>query len=179
MDVTAAGSGNSATSSSGAVTTTNRHRSALRRQLVQTQTTGPGSGFTSRLLTSPDGDIAEDQMVTAIGSYSATAPLSSGQWIMQMVAFRTPVTCSSDAAHGARQSHGDRGQCQPDQPELDCIDQLFWDSALRGAALPGGRLHELCHRLGLQQAPPSAIPVLSANTSYSYQVQAVDNNAKL
>jgi hypothetical protein len=25
---------------------------------------GPGSGFTSSLLTSPDGDIAEDQMVT-------------------------------------------------------------------------------------------------------------------
>ena len=29
-------------------------------------------------------------MVTATGSYSATAPLQSGQWIMQMVAFRTP-----------------------------------------------------------------------------------------
>ena len=29
-------------------------------------------------------------MVTAIGTYSATAPLSSGAWIMQMVAFRTP-----------------------------------------------------------------------------------------
>ena len=30
-------------------------------------------------------------MVSAIGSYSATAPLDSGQWIMQMVAFRTPT----------------------------------------------------------------------------------------
>src|SRR5208283_4707100 len=54
---------------------------------------GPGSGFTQRLLTSPDGDIAEDEAVTATGSYSATAPLSSsGPWIMQMVAFRTPNT---------------------------------------------------------------------------------------
>jgi nitrogen fixation protein FixH len=43
------------------------------------------------LLTTPEGDIAEDRMVTATGSYSATAPLSSGQWIMQMVAFRTPA----------------------------------------------------------------------------------------
>src|SRR5262249_11737257 len=38
--------------------------------------------------TSPDGDIAEDRMVTATGSYLATAP-ASGSWIMQMVAFRT------------------------------------------------------------------------------------------
>ena len=54
-----------------------------------TTTAGPGSGFTSRLLTSPDADIAEDEMVGAVGSYSATAPLSvSGAWIMQMVAFR-------------------------------------------------------------------------------------------
>ena len=43
--------------------------------LVQTTTSGPGSGFTKRMLTSPDGDIAEDQLVAAIGSYSATAPL--------------------------------------------------------------------------------------------------------
>ncbi|MGH9354746.1 MAG: hypothetical protein ACRD10_01285, partial [Terriglobia bacterium] len=39
---------------------------------------------------SPDGDIAEDHVTTAAGSYSATAPLnSSGAWIMQMAAFRT------------------------------------------------------------------------------------------
>ena len=90
VDVTAASSGNSATSSSGSVTTTNATDLLFGANIVQTTTSGPGSGFTSRLLTSPDGDIAEDRMVTATGSYSATAPLSSGQWIMQMVAFRTP-----------------------------------------------------------------------------------------
>jgi hypothetical protein len=91
VDVTAASSGSSATSSSGAVTTTNATDLLFGANLVQTATTGPGTGFTSRLLTSPDGDIAEDEMVTAIGSYSATAPLSTGEWIMQMVAFRTPT----------------------------------------------------------------------------------------
>ena len=92
VDVTAASSGNSATSSSGSVTTTNATDLLFGANFVQTITSGPGSGFTSRLLTTPDGDIAEDRMVTATGSYSATAPLSSGQWIMQMVAFRTPVS---------------------------------------------------------------------------------------
>ena len=43
------------------------------------------------MITSPDGDIAEDKMVNTSGSYSATASLGSwGPWIMQMVAFRTP-----------------------------------------------------------------------------------------
>ncbi len=91
VDVTVANSGNSGTSSSGSVTTTNPTDLLFGANLVQTETTGPGSGFTSRLLTSPDGDIAEDTMVTAAGTYAATAPLSpASQWIMQMVAFRAP-----------------------------------------------------------------------------------------
>ena len=90
VDVTAASSGNSATSSSGSATTTNATDLLFGANLVITKTTGAGTGFTKRLLTVPDGDIAEDEMVTAVGSYSATAPLGSGQWIMQMVAFRTP-----------------------------------------------------------------------------------------
>ena len=54
-------------------------------------TEGPGTSFTSRMITYPDGDIAEDRAVTATGSYSATAALTSpAPWIMQLVAFRTP-----------------------------------------------------------------------------------------
>ena len=37
---------------------------------------GAGDQFHHRLLTNPDGDIAEDRMVTSTGSYSATAPVS-------------------------------------------------------------------------------------------------------
>ena len=89
VDVTAANTGSSATSSSGSATTTNPVDLLFGANIVTSSTAGPGSGFTSRLLTSPDGDIAEDQAVVTTGSYSATAPLSSaGAWIMQMVAFR-------------------------------------------------------------------------------------------
>jgi hypothetical protein len=89
VDVTAASSGNSATSSSGSVNTKNANDLIFAANLVQTAAAVPVSGFTKRLLTSPDGDIAEDRTVTATGSYSATTPLSSsGPWIMQMVAFR-------------------------------------------------------------------------------------------
>jgi chitodextrinase len=93
VDVTAASSGNSATSNSGSATTTNATDLIFGANLAQVKTAGPGSGFTQRLLTSPDGDIAEDRMVAATGSYSATAPLkSSAQWIMQMVALRLGPT---------------------------------------------------------------------------------------
>ena len=78
VDVTAASSGNSASSSSGAVTTTNATDLIFGANMVTTGTSGPGTGFTSRLLTLPDGDIAEDKMVTTAGSYTATAPLCPG-----------------------------------------------------------------------------------------------------
>jgi hypothetical protein len=52
-------------------------------------TTSAGAGFTSRIITSPDGDIAEDKVVTAAGNNSASANLNSaGPWVMQMVAFK-------------------------------------------------------------------------------------------
>ena len=54
VDVTAASSGSSATSSSGAVTTTNATDLLFGANLVQTTTAGAGTGFTSRLLTTPD-----------------------------------------------------------------------------------------------------------------------------
>ena len=120
VDVTMSSSGNSSTSSSGAATTTNATDLIFGANIVVTMTSGPGSGFTSRMLTSPDGDIAEDRMVTTTGSYSATAPLSSGQWIMQMVAFRTAsgvaapvVTLSTASVNFGNQQTGIASSPQP------------------------------------------------------------------
>ncbi len=89
VDVTAAASGTGTLSATPAVATTNANDLLVGANLVLTTTTGPGAGFTSRVITNPDSDIAEDRVVTATGSYSATAPLSpSAPWIMQLVAFR-------------------------------------------------------------------------------------------
>jgi hypothetical protein len=95
VDVSAAATGNSTTSSSGTVTTKNANDLLLAANVVWTSTTGPGSGWTQRLLTS-DGDIAEDRTVTATGSVSASVPLSgAGPWVMQLVAFRAAKSSSS------------------------------------------------------------------------------------
>src|SRR5262249_46644231 len=52
-----------------------------------------GVNLTSRILTWPDADIAEDRLVTTTGSYAATAPLyGPAAWLMQVVGFKNTVT---------------------------------------------------------------------------------------
>jgi hypothetical protein len=83
----AAGTGTSALSTTGSLTTTVNNALLVAANIVQTTTTGPGSGFTSRMITTPNGDIVEDRILTSTGVYSASAPLVPGMWVMQMVAF--------------------------------------------------------------------------------------------
>ncbi len=88
LDVTAGASGSSTSANSGSATTTNANELIFGANYVSTLTGAAGSGFTSRIITSPDGDIAEDKVVTVVGSNNATATLTSaGPWVMQMVTF--------------------------------------------------------------------------------------------
>jgi hypothetical protein len=92
LDVAAAASGTASPSDSGPAVTTNPVDLLVAGNLVLSGTSGAGSGFTSRMITSPDSDILEDRTVTAAGTYRATAPLTSpAPWIMQMVAFKAAV----------------------------------------------------------------------------------------
>lgn len=70
------------------MTTTAANELIFGADTISTWTTGAGASFTARIITSPDSDLAEDRIVTATGSYSATATLSSGAWVMQMVTFK-------------------------------------------------------------------------------------------
>jgi hypothetical protein len=108
VDVFAAAQGSGSPSSSGSVTTTNPNDLLVGANLVQHTTTGAGSGFTSRVITNPDEDILEDSVVSATGSYSATAPITGGAWIMQMVAFRgaTTATAIKLVQHGSVDNGG-------------------------------------------------------------------------
>jgi Fibronectin type III domain len=91
--------GSAATTDSGALATTNPNDLLLGANIVSTSTAAAGSGFTLRVITSPDGDLAEDQLVTATGSYHATSSLTSaGPWIMQMVAFKAAGAAPAPSA---------------------------------------------------------------------------------
>jgi hypothetical protein len=89
LDAKAGAVGSSTAASSGSATTTSANELIFGANTVFTSNAAAGTGFTSRIITSPDGDIAEDEVVTTAGSNSATATLSSaGPWVMQMVTFK-------------------------------------------------------------------------------------------
>ena len=92
VDAVAAAQGSGTPSNSGSVNTGNANDLLVGANLVQQMTSGPGSGYTNRVITSPDGDILEDQIVSTGGSHNATAVISGGAWIMQMVAFRAAAS---------------------------------------------------------------------------------------
>ena len=89
LDVVASASGNSASANSGSATTTVANELIFGANTVATGNLTAGANFTTRIVTSPDSDLAEDRTVTTTGSYSATATLSaSGPWVMQMVTLK-------------------------------------------------------------------------------------------
>ncbi|HYS11315.1 MAG TPA: fibronectin type III domain-containing protein [Myxococcales bacterium] len=94
VDAAVAATGTASDSDSGTLTTTNGSDLLVAANIVQSVTNGPGPGYTSRMLTVPDGDIVEDRLVSSTGTYNATAPLGSAGafWIMQLVAFKAAST---------------------------------------------------------------------------------------
>ena len=54
-----------------------------------------GGGFINRMINS-FGGISEDRIVSSAGSYSATAAMTSGNWVMQMATFRAGGQNSND-----------------------------------------------------------------------------------
>ena len=89
LDVSKSASGTAATANSGAVTTTAANELLFAAGTTTGVFSGAGTGFTSRIITSPDADIVEDRLVTATGSYNATAvQTGSAAWVMQMVTFK-------------------------------------------------------------------------------------------
>jgi hypothetical protein len=92
LDVTAGASGNnsnSATISSGSANTRVANELIFGAGMTSGTITGAGTGFTSRIITSADGDIAEDRVVSSTKSYSAMATNNQGFWVMQMATFKT------------------------------------------------------------------------------------------
>jgi len=88
FDGSSAAVGNSATANAGPLTTTNAKDLLVAADTVWTSTAAAASGFTARIFTN-DGDIVEDRIVTATGTYTVATPLNaSGPWVMQMAAFK-------------------------------------------------------------------------------------------
>ena len=69
--------------------TTNANDLILAANYIATSTKAVGSGFTSRIVTSPNSDLVEDELVSATGTYTATSTMTtSGWWVMQVIAIK-------------------------------------------------------------------------------------------
>jgi glucose/arabinose dehydrogenase len=87
LDVVSSAIGAASQASSGTATTNFARELLLGVGVTSGGFTAPGTGFTTRIITSPNEDIAEDRVVTSAGAYSATAT-QSGSWVVQLVAFK-------------------------------------------------------------------------------------------
>ena len=76
FDVGTSASGTGTSANSGTVTTTAAGALIFGAGITTGGFSAAGTNFTTRIITTPDGDIAEDRIVTAAGAYSATAPVS-------------------------------------------------------------------------------------------------------
>jgi hypothetical protein len=96
LDVTAGAAGTGTTANSGGATTGSATELIVGGGMTAGGFTRAGTGFTSRIITSPDADIAEDQTTGTTGNYSATSATStSTPWVMQMATFRTGASVPS------------------------------------------------------------------------------------
>jgi hypothetical protein len=89
FDTGASASGSGGSANSGAVTTSASGELLVAAGMTGAVFTAPGAGWTTRVSTAPDGDILEDSVAASQGSYSATASLSTGTWLLQMAAFKS------------------------------------------------------------------------------------------
>jgi glucose/arabinose dehydrogenase/PKD repeat protein len=87
LDQAASAAGNAATANSGAVTTAFPAELLFGAGITYGSFGASGTGFTTRIITRPDADIVNDRIVTATGSYAASATVS-GSWVMQFATFK-------------------------------------------------------------------------------------------
>ncbi len=92
LDVTAAGTGNGTSASSGSATTTSANELIFGSGTTTGTTfTAAGSGFTARVV-NIYGNMAEDKTVSSTGSNAATATNSGGYWVLQMATFKASAS---------------------------------------------------------------------------------------
>jgi len=169
LDASIGASGTGLTMDSGSMTTTNANDILVAANAVYSNTTYAGSGYTQRVYSGFE-EIIEDDTVSVIGSYNATATQgSSGYWLMQLAAFRAAST----------------GPSAPANLTATVVSgtavNLSWTASTDPAGVTG-YIIERCAgvsctdftQIGTSTTAAYSDTGLSVSTSYTYQVQATD-----
>ena len=172
VDVTASATGSTTNCSTPPVATTAAPDLLFAANTTTTWTAGAGTGWTRRVITAPDSDIAEDRIVSTAGSYGSSAPLGgAGPWVMQMVAFKQagsvpppPPTAPTGLAAAAASTS-----------EID----LSWtntSTSQTGVKIERSIDNVTFTQIAIAGATAVSFPDtgLSASTTYFYQVRATN-----
>src|SRR5262249_43610490 len=162
-------------STTGSVTTTNANALLIGATSATSSTSAAGASFTSRVITNPDGSILEDRIVTPTGSYSATATIASGSYIMQMVAFRAALSGPPDTTPPTAPANLTATATSSTQINLS------WTASTDKIAVHGYHV-ERCQEAGCSTfALVTTVTTtsysntgLTASTPYSFRVRAID-----
>jgi hypothetical protein len=178
LDSFSAATGTALAMDSGALVTTNANDLLVGANIVLTSTASAGSGFSNRVITSPDGDIAEDRLLTTIGSYHATATLANaGGWIMQGVAFKAAGAAPAPTAPGSLTA------TTISSSQIN----LGWSASTESGGTIATYLVERCSgagcssfvQVGTSASTSYSDTGLASGTSYSYRVRAQDTASNL
>jgi hypothetical protein len=173
LDVSGGTVGTATAVDSGAVSTTNANDLLVGADTVLTLTTAAGTGYSNRIITYPDGDLLEDRVVSATGSYHATATLSGGGgWVMQLVAFKAAGAAPAPSAPS------NLGATVISSAQLN----LAWTASTEVGGTISSYLVERCQgagcvsfaQVGTATATNFSDTGLANGTSYSYRVRAKD-----
>lgn len=107
LDVVSGATGTGTALDSGGALTTQATDLLVGSAYVANAVSTPGAGFTQRVISGGD-NIIEDQVVTATGTYHATATQNiSGPWVMQLAAFKAlPGSSSGGGSSSSSSSSG-------------------------------------------------------------------------
>lgn len=177
VNVATGASGFGTTSSAGPVTTSSPNALLVGANYVQSATSGPGSGFTSRMVTSPNGSILEDRIVTSTGSYSAAASTQGGGWVMQLVVFRGGPAGGGTPDTQPPSAPGSSSASAISSSQID----VSWTPATDNVGIAGYRV-ERCLGTGCSNFTEIGVSTslnfsstgLAASTSYTFRVRAAD-----
>ncbi len=173
IDVTASAAGTSNAASSGAVTTTFANEALVGAGTTLGAFLAATGGATTRVITTPDLDIMQDRIVSATGSYSATASLTGASaWVMQIVALRagSGAPPPPDTAPPSQPAGLTATAASPSQVNLS------WTASTDNVGVTGYRVFRDSVQVGTTTAPTTtfADTGLTAATAYTYNVAAVD-----
>ena len=176
LDISVGAAGTGSALDSGTATTSSANELLVTANDVEHSIASAGSSYTQRLSTL-DGDDTEDQIVASAGNYNGTAAqYGSGDWIMQLAAFRAASTGGADTQ--APTAPSSLSLTVASSSEID----LSWAASTDNVGVTQ-YLIERCtgascttfSQVGTAAGGVSLVDTgLSASTSYTYRVRAKD-----